>query len=102
MVDGTSYSFGRTGLDVRSREDYLRRNSFRTGYSMVLNLTPEEEERFVASMMEFEGESYNFLLRNCADLPEQALESLGYQLGPNVSPTRIMGSADGLRPSQEE
>ena len=41
-INGTTYSYGQSGMSVLSTYNYLERNDFRNTKGLVLNLTPEE------------------------------------------------------------
>lgn len=92
MVDDTSYSFGPSGMYISSRESYLKRNSFRSGYGLILQSLSAEQEKTVEERLTSYDEEYNFLTNNCGDPIETILEDLGYDLGINLRPQSLQWS----------
>ena len=90
-INGATYSFGPGGNFPESTADYLRRNSFRNATGIELDLTPEEEMTLETILGAEQGE-YDFITNNCGDPVETGLESLGVDLGINVTPTSLFDS----------
>ena len=42
-INGTTYSYSPSGMNILSTGQYLGLNNFGSGVGMVLNLTPEQE-----------------------------------------------------------
>ncbi|AJQ93347.1 RHS repeat-associated core domain-containing protein [Gynuella sunshinyii] len=80
-VNSTNYSWGHGGWDTLfpKASDYIsRQKEFRSGTGVVLNLTPEQENRLVACYARPRDE-YSAMNNNCADPHQECLsEVLGY------------------------
>ena len=63
-IDGTSYSFGPTGMAIMPSSDYVGRNGFRDGHGYILNLSPEAEGQLRASLSASPGK-YSSGGNNC-------------------------------------
>jgi len=87
-INGTSYSFGPNGEDIRPFSDYQDRIGFRWGFGLVLKLTSEEEDRLKACLASSHG-NYNWLHNSCTDPIEGCLRELGYDVGDSLTPTGL-------------
>jgi RHS repeat-associated protein len=91
--DGRTYSFGRADgekwvrnvrghLAVESTQHYFDRNGFRSATSYILDVTPSQEIELEKRVANFDDQNstYDILTRNCADLVQSSLESMGFDL----------------------
>jgi RHS repeat-associated protein len=85
IIDGTSYSWGPGGMDVRPAADYLSRNNFRNGRGLILNLTDAQESALAAILRNYPG-PYNKTSNNCTDPIERGLGALGNILDDALLP----------------
>ncbi len=97
-INGTSYSFGPGGLDIRSASSYLGLNGFRSGSGIILNLTSAQEAAF-ANYLKNNSGSYNAVGNNCGSPVQSGLQSLGLLSGgSSILPNNVM-SAIGASPN---
>ena len=87
-IDGTTYSMGPKGMSILPTETYLRKNSFREGVGMVLNLSKQEENAIKCTLSNW-NRKFNTLTSNCGDPIEKALEDLGYKMGNIILPVSL-------------
>ncbi len=87
-VNGMSVSWGPEGLGHEPFSDYSQRNSFRDGHGYILNLTPEQEQRFLDCLGN-QGGSYDSLNNNCVHPVEHCLRELGFDFGGRVLPSGL-------------
>ncbi|MBF0526565.1 MAG: RHS repeat-associated core domain-containing protein [Deltaproteobacteria bacterium] len=87
-IDGTSYSFGPHGLDVRPIDDYMNLNNFRSGVGAVLDLTPEQEA-ILKNAVENPGD-YRRIGNNCANPVQNGLRDAGVDIGTSVFPISFL------------
>ncbi|NNC03988.1 hypothetical protein HJC10_14175 [Corallococcus exiguus] len=88
-VNGTSYSWGPSGMTINDFSKYLSANSFRRGTGVVLPLTPLEEAAFEAALIDFGSKNsagdYNLFTKNCTHPSQQALkDAKGVEFGSVV------------------
>lgn len=88
-VNGVNYSWGPNGWDTRypKADDYANRQvSFRSGVGVILNLTPEQEQRLQECYKRSRDE-YSPKSNNCADPHQDCLsEVLGLTLTDTLFP----------------
>jgi len=87
-INGTTYSFGPQGMSILPTNQYLNRNSFRQGIGSVLNLTPDQENRFQACLSGSSG-NFNSFTNNCGDPVESCLNQLGLNIGSSLFPVSL-------------
>jgi RHS repeat-associated protein len=73
-INRRNFSFGPRGWDTNpDADDYNRRNmSFRSGTGLLLNLTPQEEQR-LQTCLEAKTKPYNTVANNCTGPIQQCL-----------------------------
>jgi RHS repeat-associated protein len=95
-INGTAYDWMPPGaMRINSRDLVLRANDYRNGLGVRLELSEDDEkyiEDYIKSFEENNSNEYNSFSNNCTDPIEEALEDLGWTLGPNVSPNGLLGS----------
>jgi uncharacterized protein RhaS with RHS repeats len=84
-IDDRSYSMAPGGMDRRSFAEYRGRQGFREGMGLRLSLSASQEKQLKTSLEGDQG-TYNKFTNNCTDPAENALEKLGFGLGPNWTP----------------
>lgn len=78
IVNGESFSWGPSGVDIRAGVDYLAMNQqFRSGRGLLLDLSPQEEDELRMQFAAMAGQSYSALKNNCTDPVERGLSSAG-------------------------
>lgn len=90
-VNGNNYSWAPGGWDKKSKkaDDYAKKQNFRSGAGVILNLTPEQEKKLEACYAQ-KQESYNFATNNCGDPHKDCLESvLGAPISDSTFPANI-------------
>jgi RHS repeat-associated protein len=88
-VNGTVYSFGPGGNTVDTDGTFIPRNQqFRGADVLELELTPQQEEQ-LDRMLQGDRPDFNSFVNNCGDPVESALETMGYDLGPNITPNGL-------------
>ncbi len=89
-LNGTSYSFGPSGMDVRSASEYAQMNNCREGVGSVLNTTPAQE-KVIRNSLNNPGD-YGRISNNCANPVQNGLNSAGINVGPSVLPVSLGNS----------
>jgi RHS repeat-associated protein len=75
-INDITYSFGTAGMSILSTTDYLKKNNFRLGMAVGLNLTYKQEESLELCLSKPQGE-YNTIKNNCASPIQNCLSGLG-------------------------
>jgi hypothetical protein len=91
-INGTSFSFNRAGMTIEPTPDYLKRNEFRGGLGMELDLSAEQEQ-LLEACLRADQSTYGLFGNNCGDPVESCLEGQGFNLGLSVLPFSL---ADAL------
>jgi RHS repeat-associated protein len=80
IINGTSYSYGPWGMDIRPADQYLAINeAFRDGLGYNLDITPDQEQELANFLHDYD-QQYHALTNNCVSPVKQGLESLGIPL----------------------
>jgi len=96
-INGTIYSWGPNGMTVVTMSEYMDANNFRDGVGLTLDLTWLEETMLRFDLSNFEASNlYSVLSCNCTDPIESSLESLGFDLGINITPNSLANSLDSI------
>jgi len=88
IINGTSYSFGPNGMDIRPADEYLSKNTFREGIGSVLDLCPCEEKKFEDYLKKY-NEDYFWPMVACVTPINEGLKSIGYDIGKNLFPVSL-------------
>jgi RHS repeat-associated protein len=84
--NGTSYSFGPSGMTVSPLSDYVGKNKFRDGKMYGLPMSTAKEDAF-AKCLAGTNRNYNWLAYSCVDPVRQCLSSVGFSYpGPMLTP----------------
>jgi len=86
-LNGTSYSFGPNGMDVRPASEYAQMNNFREGVGSVINTTPAQE-KLIQNSLNNPGD-YGRISNNCANPVQNGLNSAGINVGTSVLPVSL-------------
>jgi hypothetical protein len=62
-INGTTYSYGPSGMVILPTPDYLSKNSFRDGTGVQLNINPQQEKSIQACLSKPQG-NYRAVGRN--------------------------------------
>jgi len=89
-INGTSYSFGPSGMTIELTSKYLSRNAFRSGVGAKLNLNTKQEGLLQSCMSK--SRSYSTLTNNCGTPIQDCLKDIGYDLGWNLLPVSVGNS----------
>lgn len=84
-INGTTYSYGPSGMSVMATSAYMGRNSFRSGVGSVLGLSKQQEATLESCMKGDQG-SYSATGNNCGDPLESCMQKLGISIGDSVFP----------------
>jgi hypothetical protein len=91
-LNGANYSFGPNGWDqtYSNAADFIaRQETFRSGTGVILNLTPDQEQRLAACLAKPRGK-YGELTNNCGTPAKDCLqEALGYSISNSFFPVSI-------------
>ncbi len=85
--NGTSYSFGPNGMDVRPASEFAQMNNFREGIGSVLNLS-EQQEKILESSLNSPGE-YGRIMNNCVNPVQKGLNAAGVDVGSSIFPVSL-------------
>lgn len=89
IINGTSYSFGPNGMDVRPADDFIARNTaFRNGIGPVLDVNPEQEQTFENCLKQPQG-SYNLFTNNCTGPIQRCLGQIGFPVRNRMFPVSL-------------
>ena len=87
-INGTTYSFGPSGMSVMPTSDYIARNGFRNGMAVGINLTPQQEAAVNACMSKPQG-SYSVSGNNCGSPIQNCLKQVGIDTGNQTLPVSL-------------
>jgi RHS repeat-associated protein len=87
-VNGMTFSFGTKGTSVMWTGDYMARNSFRSGVTMNIKLTPAQDKALIKSLTN-QDPSYNLLINNCTTPIQNGLKALGLKLDGATLPVGL-------------
>lgn len=91
-INGTSYSYGPNGMDIRSIADYLGINDFRSGTGIILNLTSAQEEAFAKYLTGYFSQ-YGSTSNNCGSPVQNYLTQIGVLSGGgSLLPGNVMSA----------
>jgi len=87
-INGMTFSFGTKGTSVMWTSDYMARNSFRSGVTMNIKLTPDQDKALIKSLIN-QNPRYNLLMNNCATPIQNGLKALGVKLDGAILPVDL-------------
>ena len=87
-INGTTYSFGPNGMTTMPTSEYNKRNDFRHGTEIILNLSPQQEAALQACLSKPQGE-YGAATKNCGSPVQDCLKSLGINTGNKLFPADL-------------
>jgi RHS repeat-associated protein len=81
VVNGTAYSWGPAGMDIRSASEYIQKNNFRNGIGLNVPFG-EMNDRALEDCLSNYGRlgAYNWLTNSCGDPLQRCLKRLGYNV----------------------
>jgi len=85
QIDDTEFSFGPEGMTIEPTDAYERRQAFRDGDGIDLNLTAEEEAQ-LREFLENYRDEYSSLRNNCTDPIERGLAGVERGIGDSLTP----------------
>lgn len=101
-INGTTYSYGPSGMAILPTPDYLSKNSFRDGTGVKLNINPQQEKSIQACLSKPQG-NYNALTNNCGTPIQSCLKDQGVDTGNQTLPVSLgnqlldMGIVNGVQ-----
>ncbi|MEW8069487.1 MAG: RHS repeat-associated core domain-containing protein [Candidatus Thiodiazotropha sp.] len=103
VVNGTSYSWGPSGMDVRPAQSYIDMNTdFRPGMGFDMGFTPQEDDQYEQCLENYEDKygDYDFPDNNCTHPIQNCLSGMGMPLegvfGNNTITPAGMGFSIGV------
>lgn len=103
-INGTTYSYGPSGMTILPTSDYLSKNSFRDGTGVTLNINSQQEKSLQACLSKPQDD-YSALTNNCGTLVQSCLKDQGIDTGNQTLPVSLgnklldMGIVNGVRNS---
>lgn len=87
-INGTTYSFGPSGMTVMSTAAYNELNGFREGMELQLNLTDSQEAALQAYLSRYRV-PYDPAYNNCATPVQRGLAQSGIDTGHQMLPVSL-------------
>ncbi|WP_198159255.1 RHS repeat-associated core domain-containing protein, partial [Methylomonas lenta] len=103
-INGTTYSYGPSGMTILPTSDYLSKNSFRDGTGVTLNINSQQEKSLQACLSKPQGD-YSALTNNCGTPVQSCLKDQGIDTGNQTLPVSLgnklldMGIVNGVHNS---
>ena len=94
QIDGTTYSFGQSGMSVLPHLEYLQKNSFRGGVDISLNLSSSQEMLLRNCLQQF-NTAYAATSNNCTDPWESCLKDQGLYFQDAITPRGLLNGLTG-------
>ena len=101
-INGTTYSYGPSGMVILPTPDYLSKNSFRDGTGVKLNINPQQEKSIQVCLSKPQG-NYSTLTNNCGTPIQSCLKDQGLDTGNQTLPVSLgnqlldMGIVNGVQ-----
>lgn len=86
--NGTTWSWGPNGMTTMSQADYNSRNSFRSGVTSNIPLTPQQDSALADFLNNYDGD-YNPITNNCTAPIQQGLQQVGVNIGNSILPVSV-------------
>ncbi|WP_304413426.1 RHS repeat-associated core domain-containing protein [Arsukibacterium sp. MJ3] len=87
-INGTTYSYGPSGMTIMSTSEYRARNSFRSGVTSVIPLNDAQTGKLEA-LLKKGSAAYGALGNNCAAPVQRGLKQLGIDTGDVILPVSL-------------
>jgi hypothetical protein len=90
-LNGTSYSFGPNGMDIRSKESYYNINYFREGMQYQLSIGNNGVSKLEAYLSNYKSE-YSYFSNNCTTPVQNGLDQIGFGFNRTTTPMGLENS----------
>ena len=103
-INGTTYSYGPSGMTILPTSDYLSKNSFRDGTGVTLNIDSQQEKSLQVCLSKPQG-NYSALTNNCGTPVQSCLKDQGIDTRNQTLPVSLgnklldMGIVNGVQNS---
>lgn len=87
-INGTTYSYGPSGMTIMPTSEYRAANSFRGGVTSIVSLTPKQTSELEAHLKKGSA-SYGALGNNCAAPIQRGLLQQGIDTGDVILPVSL-------------
>lgn len=91
-INGTSYSYGPSGMSVEPIDAFMKRNSFREGKGLELNLSPCEEEKLAKHLNEYNYPYLWPIIQCISPIQSGLINKLGYEINTSLTPISLIDS----------